>query len=652
MANVKVPALLHKMSKAAQKAWYKKNNMTMPSEVEGGGRSAAAAKRVVAPAPRKQMAAAPQSVRAMNTARQQAYYAKGGRQPIGAGGSGGSSSMAGSNMSTAKGIVAGIKAGFNPKVSLNPYEGMTAKEKKSMKKEEVEQIEEGNPANKAKKKEAIRQLGLKAMKAGKVDPARGYIPQRAGREQLKKEETKMNEVTKKEAEETLGGPVKTKPKMPPGKQPAGYRYVRGLARKAMKAGMKKDEYDSPARKAMERELQYNPKYRMEEVEQVGEARRMSAAEKLGRAFDSEQQRSALSRQRGLDLLKQKDTEKMQNKPASGNMTKIKKEETEESTMKYIEEKLTAADPASKWISDFVKSDNPKFAGKSKKERIQQALGAYYAKKRGTNEEVETVDEGRLRRSMRGYAVLGGYGYGNKVRNQSAGERSREINVGLDDKQEKENARRAAEADKAKMKKEEVEQMDEVNARNSFVATQQALTPRAKDVKASVGTTRRDAAVTNKYARRISKLSGGAYSKQDVKGNLKSLAKEEAEQIDELKASTLGSYIAKSSADEKSRREKGVAVSKELSAKTGMKFGTPFDPKIHSKNASRSANRAVAIKKLTGQAKVNANEAAEGKVAVTPKEKSLAAHHGDKTKITFGDVLKARLKSAAAKKMGK
>jgi hypothetical protein len=46
------------------------------------------------------------------------------------------------------------------------------------------------------------------------------------------------------------------------------------------------------------------------------------------------------------------------------------------------------------------------------------------------------------------------------------------------------------------------------------------------------------------------------------------------------------------------------------------------------------------------------EAAEGKVAVTPKEKSLAAHHGDKTKNTYGDVIKARLKSAAAKKMGK
>lgn len=890
MANVKVPALLHKMSKAAQKAWYKKNNMTMPSEVEGGGRSAAAAKRVVAPAPRKQMAAAPQSVRAMNTARQQAYYAKGGRQPIGAGGSGGSSSMAGVGQSSAKEIIKGIKAGYNPRVSLNPYEGMTAKEKKAMKKEEAEQIDE---------------------------------------------------VTKKEAEETLGGPVKTKPKMPPGKQPEGYRYVRALARRAMKAGLKKEEveqvdeakkptvgsdeshqqrslhayakeFDAIAAQALEDaakatnknmlnhanisakrakeaaamlrsgkskvhalkhyqqgtlqkeeveqidEIDYkkylkvsqekrplklravddaiaadkagdpnplrklrntnlarhfaqkqltkkfnasrparpfhvyepgrryvgdgvehdgpiideagyqvigttkdketfrskvHPKkaealsthYKMaksrkykdiklvkvqEEAEQVDEARRMSAAEKLGRAFDSEQQRSALSRQRGLDLLKQKDTEKMQNKLASGKMspsevmTKLKKEETEESTMKYIEEKLTAADPASKWISDFVKSDNPKFAGKSKKERIQQALGAYYAKKRGTNEEVEQVDELRAstydsasnkRQAQAGTAAKVGAKHASGVLQDKsdklayaaamAGQKEflktlspatkrvmskeeieqvdelkkstlasyvgkaagrlaaasrlqrdfeKDGHTALAGEFEKSAQKKKVGIQKAanKLAKEEVEQMDEVNARNSFVATQQALTPRAKDVKASVGTTRRDAAVTNKYARRISKLSGGDYSKQDVKGNLKSLAKEEAEQIDELKASTLGSYIAKSSADEKSRREKGVAVSKELSAKTGMKFGTPFDPKIHSKNASRSANRAVAIKKLTGQAKVNANEAAEGKVAVTPKEKSLAAHHGDKTKITFGDVLKARLKSAAAKKMGK
>ena len=41
------------------------------------------------------------------------------------------------------------------------------------------------------------------------------------------------------------------------------------------------------------------------------------------------------------------------------------------------EKLKPSDPTSKYISDFVHSDNPKFAGKSKKERIRMALGAKY-----------------------------------------------------------------------------------------------------------------------------------------------------------------------------------------------------------------------------------------------------------------------------------
>jgi hypothetical protein len=60
---------------------------------------------------------------------------------------------------------------------------------------------------------------------------------------------------------------------------------------------------------------------------------------------------------------------------------------------YLEEKLTASDSTSKWISDFVKSDNPKFAGKSKKERIRMALGASYAAKgKGRNEEVEDISE--------------------------------------------------------------------------------------------------------------------------------------------------------------------------------------------------------------------------------------------------------------------
>lgn len=63
----------------------------------------------------------------------------------------------------------------------------------------------------------------------------------------------------------------------------------------------------------------------------------------------------------------------------------------------LEEKLKASDPAGKYIHDFVHSDNPKFAGKSKAKRIQMALAASYAAKgKSRNEEVEQQDEGVMK----------------------------------------------------------------------------------------------------------------------------------------------------------------------------------------------------------------------------------------------------------------
>jgi hypothetical protein len=48
MADVKVPALLHKMSVSSQKAWYNKHNMALPGHLTGGeGKSAAQAKKDV-----------------------------------------------------------------------------------------------------------------------------------------------------------------------------------------------------------------------------------------------------------------------------------------------------------------------------------------------------------------------------------------------------------------------------------------------------------------------------------------------------------------------------------------------------------------------------------------------------------------------------
>lgn len=44
----------------------------------------------------------------------------------------------------------------------------------------------------------------------------------------------------------------------------------------------------------------------------------------------------------------------------------------------INEVLKASDDAGKWISDFIKSDDPRFAGDSKEQRKKRALAAYYA----------------------------------------------------------------------------------------------------------------------------------------------------------------------------------------------------------------------------------------------------------------------------------
>ena len=64
-----------------------------------------------------------------------------------------------------------------------------------------------------------------------------------------------------------------------------------------------------------------------------------------------------------------------------------KEEVEQ-----VQEVLTVSMGISKWIHDFVHSTNPKFKGKSVKERQKMALGAFYAAKKGVKEGVELVYE--------------------------------------------------------------------------------------------------------------------------------------------------------------------------------------------------------------------------------------------------------------------
>jgi hypothetical protein len=66
---------------------------------------------------------------------------------------------------------------------------------------------------------------------------------------------------------------------------------------------------------------------------------------------------------------------------NGARQDVFKEELEQEMNEVLSKDASAGD----WIHDFIHSDNPKFAGKSKEKRQKMALAAYYAKQK--NEEV-------------------------------------------------------------------------------------------------------------------------------------------------------------------------------------------------------------------------------------------------------------------------
>jgi hypothetical protein len=116
---------------------------------------------------------------------------------------------------------------------------------------------------------------------------------------------------------------------------------------------------------------------------------------------------------------------------------------------------------------------------------------------------------------------------------------------------------------------------------------------------------------------------------------KSIKKEEVEKIDEVSAGKLGRYLPKASASRDDAKDE-----KEYFAAHDDDTG-PEDKIIR----KRTKGMNLAMRKLTGRAKVNAKEEVElgeeGSHPRNAKEAELAKHHGDPKKITKGDVLKAR-----------
>lgn len=90
------------------------------------------------------------------------------------------------------------------------------------------------------------------------------------------------------------------------------------------------------------------------------------------------------------------------------MAGLREEELDDEDLDQLDEVLAADASASDWIHDFVHSSNPKFEGKSKKDRIKMALGAYYHTKHkkdgaGVVEEVE-LDEGLVKKVVASAAL--------------------------------------------------------------------------------------------------------------------------------------------------------------------------------------------------------------------------------------------------------
>lgn len=94
-----------------------------------------------------------------------------------------------------------------------------------------------------------------------------------------------------------------------------------------------------------------------------------------------------------------------------------KEEIEDLSEEQLDEMLNEVlgkdATAGDWIHDFVHSDNPKFAGKSKAERKKMALGAYYGKQNEESEQIEERDEGKPGLNFKKIAAKASKEYGSK-----------------------------------------------------------------------------------------------------------------------------------------------------------------------------------------------------------------------------------------------
>jgi hypothetical protein len=508
-------------------------------------------------------------------------------------------------------------------------------------KEEVEQIEEASPMIKPptnrfdKKSDAFAHAekhGGKVYKQTYTD-SKG---QQTVSYSVKKEEVEMNEASKAEAEKLLGGPVKTRTGTEPkGKLPLGFRQARNLARKAMKTGKTVTESTTE----------------VNEMSSHGKA--------LAKAIMAKQSKRPIAQQMGEAIKDQADVgeydyegdmAKSQLRSIITNAQRLH-DMLEDTTNlpEWVQSKITLAE-------DYVLTAANYMEGEMNEEALDQLAASL-------DEEIELFEkappgskyERMVKHIKKGYA--------------KGGLTPQEKSIAY------------ATAWKAYKKNEEVEQIDELDRKTRVSYLKKSLT-QLNNIASSRHTSGNKTYGSKEVKKRLaglSRIERSGNQPASVRDNIdKARAQfEEVEQIDEgdLSIRTLynkwadhytssdGNSAKRADAVEKTiTKVHGHEVMNHL--KKAIKANLRNDMDQEENHFERARNAA----EKSGSDRVNATVGkdrskfrkeeveqvteAEGTVAVTPKEKALAAHHGDPKKITYGDVIKARLKSAAAKKMGK
>ena len=270
-----------------------------------------------------------------------------------------------------------------------------------------------------------------------------------------------------------------------------------------------------------------------------------------------------------------EAKKKKKEPCAEEVVELDTELTEQ-----LQEVLTKDAKSAEWIHDFVHSDNPKFEGKSKKERIKMALGAYYAKQRNEEHEAHVTEacksivKAATKKSEMPFD--GPYTKSQETVTDKSGAKHTPMS----------RARNLARQGMKEVQKEETDLDEAKNYPYTYRATYHD--PDTDKLTHVMDFKHRSLDAAKKHAEgsRLERRDG----KQDKLHSVEQM-KEEVESIDELSKGTLGSYINKAAKD--MSYEANAAGFKE-GVKKPMYNASEDTPK----EIKREKGISTAVKKLT------------------------------------------------------